>query len=82
MARSDNRRAKVGVLQLQHSLCQRLDGRSRGLLHEQVTLFAMLKGIKHKIYGIAERHHETGHIGIRDRQRFSLVDPLAEQWDD
>ena len=70
------------MLQLQHSLCQRLDGRSRGLLHEQVTLFAMLKGIKHKIYSIAERHHKTGHIGIRDRQRFSLVNPVAEQRND
>ena len=79
MARSDNRRAKVGMLQLQHSPRQRLDGRSRGLLHEQVTLFAMLKGIKHKVYGIAERHHKTGHIGIRDCQRLSLVDPVAEQ---
>lgn len=82
MPRSDDRRAKVGVLQLQHSLRQRLDGRSRGLLHEQVALFAMLKGIKHKVYGIAERHHKTGHIGIRDRQRFSLVNPVAEQRDD
>ena len=70
------------MLQLQHSLCQRLDGRSRGLLHEQVALFAMLKGIKHKVYGIAERHHKTGHIGIRDRQGLPLVDLVAEQRDD
>ena len=42
----------------------------------------MLKGIKHKVYGIAEGHHKTGHIGIRDRQRFSLVDPVAEQRND
>ena len=33
-----------------------------------------LKGIKHKVYGIAERQHKTGHIGIRDRQGLPLVD--------
>ena len=42
----------------------------------------MLKGIKHKVYGIAERHHKTGHIGIRDRQGLPLVDLVAEQRDD
>ena len=82
MPRSDDRRAKVGVLQLQHSLRQSLDGRSGGLLHKQVSLLAVRKGIKNEVDGITERHHEAGHIGIRDRQGLPLVDLVAEQRDD
>ena len=78
MPRSDDRRAKVGVLQLQHSLRQSLDGRSGGLLHKQVSLLAVRKGIKNEVDGITERHHEAGHIGIRDRQGLPLVDLVAE----
>ena len=42
----------------------------------------MLEGIKHKVYRIAERHHEAGHIGICDCQRLSLVNPVTEQRND
>ena len=82
VARADGLHAELGLLQLKNSLCQRLDGRGGRLLHEQVALLAVLEGVKDKIDGVAERHHEASHIGIRDGQRFSLVDLVAEQRND
>ena len=82
MARADGRHTEVGALQLQHGLRQRLDGRGRSLLHEQVALFAVRKGIEDEIDRVAERHHEAGHIGICDSQRLALADLIAEQRND
>ena len=33
---------------------------------------AVLKGIDDQIHGIVQRHHETGHVRIGDRDRFTL----------
>ena len=82
VARADGLHAEVGLLQLKNSLRQCFNGRGGRLLHEQVALLAVLEGVKDKIDGVAERHHEASHIGIRDGERLALVDLVAEQRND
>ena len=82
VARADGLHAEVGPLQLQHCMRQCLNGRGRGLLYKQVALLTVLEGVENKVYRVAERHHEAGHVGVRDGERLALVDLVAEQGND
>ena len=57
---------------LLEGLCKHVEGCGRGLLNEEIAVVAMLKGIHDKIDSIIKRHHEAGHVGIRDGDRLAL----------
>ena len=82
MARSDGRYIRLRVLELQHRLRKRLNGRSGRFLHEQVALLAVLKRVQDKIHGILQRHHKARHCGVCDSQGLALIGLLAKQRDD
>ena len=44
--------------------CLGLDGASRGFLHEDVTVLAVLEGEKYQINSFFEAHDEAGHLGF------------------
>jgi len=75
--------AGAGVAEeLLDGLGQVADGRSVRLLDEEIAGVCVLKGKHDKGHGLVEIHHETGHIGVRDRNRVAVSDLFAEQRDD
>ena len=45
---------------------QRVEGRGRGFLYEQVAVTTVLERVQDQVYGIVEGHHEAGHVGVGD----------------
>lgn len=42
------------------------EGSGGCLLHKQVAIAPMLKGIHHQVHRVVEGHHEAGHVGVGD----------------
>ena len=54
------------------SLSQGFQSCSRSLLYKQITILTMCERIDHQIHCIVQGHHETSHIWIGNRNRFTL----------
>ena len=73
VARADGLHLRLTVFRINLRVCflqglrQYIQGGGRSLLHEQVTVMSVLKRIDYQIHGIVQRHHETGHVGVRYR---------------
>lgn len=81
MAGADDLGAHV-TKDLLNSLGKITDGRSRSLLHEEVTGVRVLKCELDKVYCLVKVHEEAGHVGIGHRQRLALADAVDKQRDD
>ena len=73
VARADGLHLRLTVFRINLRVCflqglrQYIQGGGRSFLHEQVTVVPVLKRIDYQIYGIVQRHHEAGHVGVRYR---------------
>ena len=87
MTRTDHLHLRFQVLRIDLSvgLFQRLcqDGQSgcRRFLYEQVTVMPMRKRIDHQVDRIIQCHHETRHLRIGNRDRFTLFHLFHPQRD-
>ena len=52
---------------------------SRGLLHEQVAVVAVLEGVYHEVHRVVKGHHEARHVRICYRYRLALHHLLHPQ---
>ncbi|ETD46362.1 hypothetical protein X922_17710 [Pseudomonas aeruginosa VRFPA08] len=64
-------RITILAKQLSKRMSQHLDGCSRCFLYKKISIGTMLESIKHKVYGIRKRHHETCHVWISDCERLA-----------
>ena len=67
--------------QLADCLCLRLDGTSRSLFNEQITVFTVLKGKQNQIHRLFQRHNEAGHIGLGHSNGVASLDLIDPQRD-
>ena len=66
--------------ELLNSLGQVADGRSVGLLNEQVAGVAVLEGEHNQIHSLVQIHQEAGHVGVGDGDGVAGLDLVDEQW--
>ena len=59
-----------------------LDGASRCLLDEDITILTILKGEEYEVNGLFERHDETGHLGLCQGNGVTVADLVNPQGDD
>ena len=67
--------------ELAHGLGLCLYGAGRGLLHEDVSVLAVLEREQHKVHGLLEAHDEARHPRLGHRHRMPAPDLLYPQGD-
>ena len=79
MAGTDHPNRVITLEQFLQGDGQHFDSGCRRLLHENVTLPAMLEGMQHQIDGIFQRHQEPGHARVGDGERLAFPELAHEQ---
>ena len=72
----------LATKQLTNSFGLGLDGASRGFLHQDVAILAMLEGKEYQIHSLLQAHNEAGHLGLGEGDGVAMADLVNPQGDD